>query len=96
VSRPARGHRRSQAPDILIDAGATLAEGPVWDDQRQQLLWVDILPGLVHRFDPATGGDDVVRAGKPVGAVGLRRAGGLVLTVSRCWIKDGGDCTRLR
>ena len=58
-----------------------LGEGPVWDDQRQRLLWVDILPGLVHRFDSATGGDDVFRAGKPVGAVGLRREGGLVIAV---------------
>jgi len=84
MSRPAqgRGNRRSQVvPDILVDARAMLGEGPVWDDQEQRLLWVDILPGLVHRFDPATGGDEVFRAGKPVGAVGLRREGGLVVAV---------------
>ena len=68
-------------PDIAIDAGATLGEGPVWDEQQQRLLWVDILPGLVHRFDPATGCDDVFRVGKPVGSAGLRRGGGLVLAV---------------
>jgi hypothetical protein len=53
----------------------------VWDDQQQRLLWVDILPGLVHRFDPATGGDEVFPVGKPAGAVGLRREGGLVIAV---------------
>jgi sugar lactone lactonase YvrE len=68
-------------PDILVDAHATLGEGPVWDDQQQRLLWVDILPGLVHRFDPATGRDDIFRAGKPVGAAGLRADGGLVMAV---------------
>ena len=68
-------------PDIAIDARATLGEGPVWDEQQQRLLWVDILPGLVHRFDPATRSDDIFRVGKPVGSASLRRGGGLVLAV---------------
>jgi sugar lactone lactonase YvrE len=71
----------SLRPDIAFDAGATLGEGPVWDEEQQRLLWVDILPGLVHRFDPATGGDDVFGVGKPVGSASLRRGGGLVLAV---------------
>ena len=70
-----------QRTEIAIDSRATLGEGPVWDEQRQLLLWLDILPGLVHRFDPATGSDDVLRVGKPVGSAGLRRSGGLVLAV---------------
>jgi len=70
-----------QRPEVAIDSRATLGEGPVWDEQRQLLLWLDILPGLVHRFDPATGSDDVFRVGKPVGSAGLRRSGGLVLAV---------------
>jgi sugar lactone lactonase YvrE len=70
-----------QRPEIAIDSRATLGEGPVWDEQRQLLLWLEILPGLVHRFDPATGSDDVFRVGKPVGSAGLRRSGGLVLAV---------------
>jgi sugar lactone lactonase YvrE len=71
----------SPRPDIAFDGHATLGEGPVWDDEHQRLVWVDILPGLVHRFDPATGGDHVFRAGKPVGSAALRRGGGLVLAV---------------
>src|SRR5262249_48796433 len=77
----------SLRPDIAFDAGATLGEGPVWDEEQQRLLWLDILPGLVHRFDPATRGDDVFRVGKPVGGgraggwAGLGHGGGLVLAV---------------
>jgi sugar lactone lactonase YvrE len=71
----------SLRPDIAFEAGATLGEGPVWDEEQQRLLWVDILPGLVHRFDPATGSDDLFHVGKPVGSASLRRGGGLVLAV---------------
>jgi sugar lactone lactonase YvrE len=53
----------------------------VWDAEQQRLVWLDILPGLVHRFDPATGRDDTFRAGKPVGSAALRHGGGLVLAV---------------
>lgn len=72
---------RQPAACIAVDARATLGEGPVWDEQQQRLLWVDISPGLVHRFDPATGSDAVLRVGKPVGSAGLRHGGGLVLAV---------------
>jgi sugar lactone lactonase YvrE len=72
----------SLQPDIALDAGAALGEGPVWDEEQQWLLWVDILPGLVHRCDPAAGSDDIFGVGKPVGSASLRRGGGLVLAVA--------------
>jgi sugar lactone lactonase YvrE len=71
----------SPRPDVALDARAVLGEGPVWDEELQCLVWLDILPGLVHRFDPATGADDVFGVGKPVGSAGLRQGGGLVLAV---------------
>jgi sugar lactone lactonase YvrE len=71
----------SPRPDLAFDGRATLGEGPVWDEEQQRLVWLDILPGLVHRFDPVTGSDAVFRAGKPVGSAGLRHGGGLVLAV---------------
>ena len=58
----------SVRPEIAFDGRAILGEGPVWDAERQWLVWLDILPGLVHRFDPATGGDHVFGVGKPVGS----------------------------
>lgn len=62
---------------------AQLAESPVWDARRQSLLWVDITRGHVHRYDPRTGEDTVTAVGVPVGAVAVRRGGGLVLAAAR-------------
>jgi sugar lactone lactonase YvrE len=62
---------------------ATLAESPVWDARRRSLLWVDIEAGQVHRYRPETGGDHAVAVGVPVGAVALRRGGGLILAAGR-------------
>jgi sugar lactone lactonase YvrE len=62
----------------LLSVGAELAEGPIWDDRTGMLYWVDILVGQVHCYDPSSGVDVVADAGCPVGAVGLRRSGGLV------------------
>jgi sugar lactone lactonase YvrE len=72
--------RRLEA-EVAVPARCELAEGPVWDAARGLLRWVDILPGRVHAFDPATGAHAWFEAGDPVGAVGLTRGGGLVLAL---------------
>ena len=71
------GHLVEQA----IRAGATLGEGPSWDDRSGRLVFVDILAGHVLAATP--GGDPVVLldAGQAVGAARLREAGGLVAAV---------------
>ncbi len=35
----------------IISSQCALGEGPIWDDQRQQIFWVDILGNIVHRAD---------------------------------------------
>src|ERR1700733_12347243 len=94
---------RELRADIAGRAGCELAEGPVWDEDRQVLLWVDILAGDVHTLDPATGIRTQFSVGVPVGAVGLTTgglttAGALVLAVvdgfARCEA-DGQHLTRL-
>lgn len=64
---------------MVVAAGAIVGEGPVWDDQSQTLIWVDIMNGRVHRYDPATGEDIFLDAGQHVGAAIPRDKGGLVL-----------------
>ena len=65
--------------DLLLDAGAELGEGPLWDAGRGRLLWVDIPAGALHATDPVTLDDEVTSVGREVGAVLLRRDGGLLV-----------------
>jgi sugar lactone lactonase YvrE len=62
-------------PELVLDIRAELGEGPVWDDRRDRLLFVDIMRGHIHEFDPATGTDRVVEVGRPVGCVALTERG---------------------
>jgi sugar lactone lactonase YvrE len=75
-----------QTVELVLDVHAELGEGPVWDAQRGVLLFVDIMRGDVHVFDPArsaTSSHRVVHVGLPVGAVGC--------TVRGDWIAAAGQ-----
>lgn len=72
---------RTLDADLVVSAQCELAEGPVWDPDRELLRWVDLLPGHVHALDPVTGAHTWFEAGEPVGTVGLTRSGGLVLAL---------------
>lgn len=65
----------------VCDVGAEHGESPVWHPIDRRLIWVDLGAGDIHRFDPATGSDDVVTVGAPVGAAAPRSDGGLVLAI---------------
>ena len=69
-------------PELVLDAGADLGEGPTWDAQARVLVWVDIMAGRVHRFDPATGADEALEVGQPVGAAVPTTSGGLAVAAS--------------
>ncbi len=57
--------------ELVLDAQAEIGESPIWNPDTGELLWVDILPGLVHRYEPATGRDLTITVGQPVGALAL-------------------------
>ncbi len=74
---------RAQASlELVVPARAELGEGPSWDAERGVLWWVDIVAGLVHRFDPASATDTAIDVDSPVGAVMLRSGGGLVVALA--------------
>ncbi len=68
-------------PELVVDAHAELAEGPVWDDRLQRLWWIDLLGGIVHQWDPSTGADRAIPVGQPIGALALRATGDPIVAV---------------
>lgn len=68
--------------EVAFPACAELGEAPCWDAQAERLIWVDLMPGLVHRLDPRTGHDETYDVGQPVGAAVPTASGRLALAVS--------------
>ncbi|MBB5984180.1 SMP-30/gluconolactonase/LRE family protein [Sphingobium lignivorans] len=69
---------------VALDAHADLGEAPRWHAAERRLYWVDINRNALHRFDPATGEDDLRRFDQPVGCFAFRVGGGFLLAM-----KDG-------
>jgi sugar lactone lactonase YvrE len=69
--------------DLVLDAKADLGEGPIWDLDRRLLLFVDIMRGHVHAFDPVSNEDRVFAVGLPVGAVVCAERGDWIVAAGR-------------
>ncbi len=67
--------------DLVLNAQATLGEGPIWDDEAQLLYWVDIINGHLHAYNPATDKDVVYDVGHQIGTVVPRQSGGVILAL---------------
>jgi sugar lactone lactonase YvrE len=67
--------------EVVLEAEASVGEGPVWDERTNVLVWVDIMNNALHTFDPVSGQDRQLDVGQPVGAAALRDGGGLVLAL---------------
>jgi sugar lactone lactonase YvrE len=75
----------------VLDAQAELGEGPLWDDEKGEIVWVDIPRGRVHRYDPTAGEDRWRDCGSDVGAAALRQGDGLVLALQEGFALWNGD-----
>ena len=91
------------APQVIawpLEPGL-LSEGPRWDEERQELLWVDILGRGFHRATvTADGGPDRVRTmalDRHVGAVAQVAGGGYVLAAGQgfLFVDDAGSVQEL-
>lgn len=69
-------------PGVFRDTKGVLVESIWWDDRTDEVVWVDISAGLLHRgpLDGATDGSDdrVVELPAPLSAVQPARGGGYV------------------
>ncbi|MGI3170883.1 SMP-30/gluconolactonase/LRE family protein [Pseudooceanicola sp. C21-150M6] len=85
-------------PEILLDCRQQLGEGPVWDDRRNCLWWVDIKAGRIHMLDPETMHTAAHEMGEDVGSIGLCQSGRIVVALRRSVIlfdPDSGARTPL-
>ncbi|MEX0686808.1 MAG: SMP-30/gluconolactonase/LRE family protein [Balneolales bacterium] len=69
----------STQAEVEFNTDAILGEGPVWDEEQEKLYWLDIISGELFRYDPASKTNTVYKIGEHVGAVSMRRKGGLVM-----------------
>lgn len=67
--------------ELVIDAQATLGEGPCWHSEKQQLYWVDIVQKQLHIYDPACDQDRIIQVQEFVSCVVPRQSGGVILSL---------------
>ena len=65
----------------VFEVRARLGEGPVWDARTRRLYWVDIYNHRIHRFDPSTRQDDILRLPEIVTCVVPTRRGLLLVAL---------------
>ncbi|MFA9559133.1 SMP-30/gluconolactonase/LRE family protein [Evansella sp. AB-rgal1] len=65
--------------ELVVDAKATLGEGPCWDEENQLLYWVDIEGKNIHEYNPTTNENRSIIVEKMVGAIVLRKQGGAIV-----------------
>jgi sugar lactone lactonase YvrE len=72
--------------DVVTTIRSELAEGPVWDDARNSLWYVDLLRGLLHRQPAGDGAAEVFEFGDAASAVALRGDGSLLVAVGHGFV----------
>tara|TARA_Y100000768_G_scaffold100316_2_gene73303 strand:+ start:75 stop:929 length:855 start_codon:yes stop_codon:yes gene_type:complete len=62
----------------LINSNAELGEGPIWDPDSQQIIWIDILKGQINRVDLNGNTEAPLLLDEAVGAVAQTEKGNLI------------------
>ena len=69
--------------ELVVDAKASLGEGPCWDHENHLLYWVDINNKKVCMYNPDTNNNKEIQLDQLVGAVVLRKSGGVMLAMEK-------------
>jgi sugar lactone lactonase YvrE len=57
--------------DLALRFNAVVGEGPLWDSEYQELIFIDVIKGVIHRFNPLNQKLSSLQIGMHIGAVGL-------------------------
>jgi len=86
-------------PELIADYACVTGEGPLWHPEEQRLYWVDIPPGKIFRYDPATGQHEQFYQGtEAIGGFTFQDDGALLLFGARgavSVLRDGAITTVL-
>lgn len=76
--------------EVAADLACTLGENPLWHRQQRRLYWIDIKPGRLYWYDPATGRHDLCYEGPMIGGFTIQADGSLLL------FRAGGNIVQWR
>ncbi len=67
--------------ECVLQVRSNLGEGPIWHAGERRLYWLDLQQPAIHRFDPATGGNETLAAdiGNYIGGLVFRAKGGWIV-----------------
>jgi len=68
-------------PEPVLAAKAICGECPVWEHSTGLLHWIDVHARQLHRFNPATGMDEVWLLPEKPGSFALRASGGYLVAL---------------
>jgi D-xylono/L-arabinono-1,4-lactonase len=65
---------------VCADYACVTGEGPLWHPDEKRVYWVDIPPGRLYRYDPATGEhEQCLEVDRPLGGYTIQEDGSLIL-----------------
>ncbi len=73
--------------EIVLDIKCKLGEGPLWHPMEKKLYWLDILGGIIYRYDPESGMVEEAYRGDIVGGYTIQEDGSLLLFMEEGVVK---------
>lgn len=67
--------------DLALRHDSDVGEGPIWDPENRELIWVDVTKGYIHSWNLNSGSLHSLSLGLHIGAVGLHSDSSLVAAV---------------
>ncbi|MFW6163317.1 MAG: SMP-30/gluconolactonase/LRE family protein [Planctomycetota bacterium] len=79
-------------PQPVADVPCHTGENPLWHPGHDRLYWIDIPPGRLYRYDPATDSHELcLDAGRPIGGFTLQASGHLLLFMDKGTVMSWND-----